>query len=150
MVVISFHLLLQSSEFYWLFGLVCYTGNSIVSGMNFWCPLRRINMGASFIIPLLGPWCFSGSEHSMSGWLVWIWRGSTSVLLCILVVLLVVILCSPDIKDPVSKDDKGLEGQETMNQTSKETNQTTVQTTTVQTTTGKQEPGCQGEITSYK
>ena len=54
----------------------------------------------------------------MAGWLVWTWQGSTSVLLCILVVLLVVILCSLEIKDPgVSKDDKGLEVQETTIQT---------------------------------
>ena len=38
MVVISFHFLLQSSEFYWPFGLVFDCGNSIFSGVNLWCP----------------------------------------------------------------------------------------------------------------
>ena len=38
MAVISFHFLLQSSEFYWVFGIF-YSRNLIVCGGNSWCPL---------------------------------------------------------------------------------------------------------------
>ena len=38
MVVISFLFLLQSSEFYWPFGLFFDSGNSIVFRGNIWCP----------------------------------------------------------------------------------------------------------------
>ena len=39
MVVIGFHFLLQSSDFYWSIGLVFFeSGNSIVSLRNSWCP----------------------------------------------------------------------------------------------------------------
>ena len=42
MVVISFHFFLQSSEFYWPFGLLFDSGNSILSGVNSWCLYRDI------------------------------------------------------------------------------------------------------------
>ena len=50
MVVISFHFLLQSSEFYWSF--VFYSGNSIVSGANSWCPCHC----NTFLISQSGHW----------------------------------------------------------------------------------------------
>ena len=38
MVVISFHFLPQSLEFYWPFGLFFSSGNGAVSGGSCWCP----------------------------------------------------------------------------------------------------------------
>ena len=76
------------------------------------------------------------------GWLVWTWRGSTSVLLCILLVLQLLVLSSLDTKEPsVSRDDKGNKGRETTIKTTMETTETTMQTTTE-----KEEPGCKGGL----
>ena len=37
-IIVIFHFLLKSSEFYWQFGLVFESGIYIVSGADFWCP----------------------------------------------------------------------------------------------------------------
>ena len=51
MALISFHFLLQSSEFYWPFGLVFDSGNSIVSGANLWCPCTQPLLGNTIHCP---------------------------------------------------------------------------------------------------